>query len=121
MSQDAVSVDGAFITVSTDINIGPSNVAVTASLSGLFFTDTPDSAFSGISGFTTQDPNTGAPSETDLSQGSFFNSTPILFASNAIVITFVTGGIAAGSSGWPVSVDNSIHVSGACQVFFDMP
>ena len=114
MSQDAVSVDGAFITVSTDINMPPSDVAAVASLSAQFFTDTPDSAFSGISSFVTVDAS-GKPMKTDLSM-SFFNSSPVMFGNNVITITFVTGGIAAGATGWPASVDNMIHVSGTCLV-----
>jgi hypothetical protein len=116
-SQDAVSIDSFVATVSTDFNIAPSNLGVICGLSGMFFTGTSGSAFSGISGFTTQDPTSGVPTQTDLSS-SFFNSSAVVVVNNAITITFVTGALAAGSSGWPVSVDNLLYASGFCQVTF---
>jgi hypothetical protein len=116
MTQDAVSEDGAFITTSTDINIAPNNIAASAYLCNQFCTGTPYSCFSGFSGFVTVD-SSGAPTQTDLS-ATFFNSTPAIFANNLITLTFVNGAIAAGASGWPISSDNFLHITSACQLIF---
>jgi hypothetical protein len=42
----------------------PSDVAILCTLCGIFSTGTPDTGFAGIQSFITQDPNTGAQSET---------------------------------------------------------
>jgi hypothetical protein len=114
--QDAVSEDGFFVTVSTDINMAPNNIVASAYLCNQFCTDTPYSCFSGFSGFTTVD-SSGTPSQTDLSQ-TFFNSAPLIIANNVITVTFVNGCIAAGASGWPVSSDNFLQITSACQIIF---
>jgi hypothetical protein len=114
---EVISEDGSFTTLSTDINISPSNIVATACLCSQFCTGTPYSCFSGFTGFVTVDAS-GSPTQTDLT-GGFFGSTPNVMASNVITLTFACGAIAAGSSGWPVSVDNFMHIVGSCQVIFN--
>jgi hypothetical protein len=100
-----------FVSQSTDINIAPADVNVIA-WTGCFDTGEGSGRIcSGFSGFTTQDPNTGIPTETDLSGGSGFGVEPLAFINNAITIVYVTS-IATDPNGNP----NGMMAQGMCQV-----
>jgi len=117
MTNEALSVEGGDITISTDINMSPSDVAVTTSLSGFsYITSSHCGAYSGISGFTTQDPNTGESTDVDTSQ-NHFHATPVLFGNNVITITFVT--VAVTGQAVPYIGQSVIYVSAVCQVNFN--
>lgn len=101
MTMNAVAFGGFLATVSTDINMPPSNIAAIAFLSEMFWDGTPASSFSDFVSFVTVD-DTGTPSQTNLgSTGSIF-----VFANNCITLTFATGTLAA----------NQTNVSGGCLV-----
>ena len=78
-------------TVSADVNIAPSNVMAFASLNGVDFND-PDfvgaSILAGFVGYTKVDPQTGVPTQVDLSSFLGWVATPGFFDSGVDTITF---------------------------------
>jgi|HubBroStandDraft_1064217.scaffolds.fasta_scaffold01012_10 hypothetical protein len=106
--QEAFATNFALGTLTTDINMSPSDIAANADMNAVEIFPSGIVA-SGFIEFTTVNPDTGIPTQNSLGGSDFFECASVFFANNVDTVTFFTlvadlGGIT--------------RISGTCQIFF---